>query len=84
MIRNGKELKVVHEQLSRAESALESLRRDLLPKNEKMYRVMSESYVDTILELRGHVDTFLGIKEKLLADSIEPASDESSAVGSRN
>jgi hypothetical protein len=63
MIRNDEELKVVREQLSRAESALESLRRDVLPKNERMYRVMSESYVDTILELRGHIDTFLGINE---------------------
>ncbi|MCY2978376.1 MAG: hypothetical protein NTU79_06890 [Planctomycetota bacterium] len=79
MIRTDEELKVVREQLSRAESALESLRRDVLPKNERMVRVMSESYVDTILELRGHVDTFLGIKEKLLADSIEPASDETDA-----
>lgn len=83
MIRNDEELKVVREQLSRAASALESLRRDVLPTNERMYRVMCESYVDTILELRGHVDTFLGINEKLLSDSIEPASDESSEAGVR-
>ena len=61
MIQNDDQLSVVREQLSLAESALESLRRDMLPKNEKMYYLMSESYVDTIKELRGEVDTYLGI-----------------------
>ena len=61
MIQNDDQLSVVREQLSLAESALESLRRDMLPKNEKMYHLMSESYIDTIKELRGQVDTYLGI-----------------------
>ena len=62
MIRNDEELKVVREQLARAESALDSLRRDVLPKNENTYRVMAESYVDTSLDLRGQVDEYLGIE----------------------
>lgn len=61
MIQNDEQLAVVREQLSLAESALASLRRDVLPKNENMYHLMAESYVDTIKELRGHVDSYLGI-----------------------
>lgn len=61
MIRNDDELTVVREQLTRAESALESLRREVFPQNARMYRVMSESYVDTILELRGQIDAYLEI-----------------------
>lgn len=61
MIRNDNELKVVRQQLSRAESALDSLRREVLPKNEQLFRVMSEPCIDTIVELRGQIDTYLGI-----------------------
>lgn len=61
MIHNDEELNVVREQLQRAESALLSLRRDILPQNERLYRLMAESYVDTILELRGQVDAYLEI-----------------------
>jgi hypothetical protein len=61
MIQNDEQLEVVRLQLSRAEAALESLRRDVLPKSESMYRVMAESYVDTILDLRRLIDTYLGI-----------------------
>lgn len=62
MIRDDEQFNVVREQLVRAESALAALRRDVLPMNEKMYRVMSESYVETIIELRGQVDSYLGIE----------------------
>jgi hypothetical protein len=61
MIRNDEELKVVSEQLGRAQSALASLRRDVLPKNENLYHVMAESCIDTIVELRGHIDAYLDI-----------------------
>lgn len=63
MIRNDEQLNVVREQLSRAESALESLRRDVLPKNENLYHVMAESYIDAIKMHRGQIDTYLGINE---------------------
>lgn len=61
MIRNSEELGVVREQLTRAESALAHLKRDVFPQSPRMYEVMSESYVDTILALRGEVDTYLQI-----------------------
>lgn len=61
MIRNDEELRVFREQLGRAEAALDSLRRDVFPKNESLYRVMAESYVDTILQLRSEVDSYLEI-----------------------
>jgi hypothetical protein len=75
MIINDEQLKVVREQLSRAESALESLRRDVLPKNEKMYHVMAESYMDTIIELRGQIDSYMAINAHMVG-MIEPASNE--------
>lgn len=62
MIRDDEQLKVVRTQLSRVEAALESLRRDVLPKNETMYNIMAESYVDAILELRSLIDNYLGIR----------------------
>ena len=61
MIQNDTQLGIVREQLARAEAALESLRHEVQPKNEQMYRVMAESYVDTILSLRADVDAYLGI-----------------------
>ena len=61
MIQGDDELKIVRDQMSRAESALESLRREVRPQNERMYQVMSEAYVDTILELREQIDVHLGI-----------------------
>jgi len=60
MIRDDEQLKVVRLQLSRVEAALESLRRDVQPKSEQMYRVMAESHEDTILELRSLIDTYFG------------------------
>jgi len=92
LIHNDEQLKVVREQLTRAESALASLRSDVRSTNEKIYQVMSESYVDTILELREQVDSYIRKelpsmntgtlevnrkqREKLLADSIEAVSDD--------
>ncbi|MEY2724272.1 MAG: hypothetical protein RLZZ458_139 [Planctomycetota bacterium] len=61
MIRNNDELKIVREQLARAEAALESLRNDVLPKSRQMYQVMAEPCIDTIVELRGQIDTYLEI-----------------------
>ena len=79
MIRNDEVLKVVREQLARAEGALESIRRDVLPKNPQMYALMSESYIDTILKLRGEIDNYLGIENispnKDLEVSQEPSTD---------
>jgi hypothetical protein len=58
-IGNNEELKVVREQLIRAELALGSLRRDILPKNEKIYQVMSEPCIEMILKLRTQIDEYL-------------------------
>ena len=54
-------LKVTQEQLARAESALESLRNEVLPKSQQMYQVMAGPCVDTIIELRKQIDAYLGI-----------------------
>jgi hypothetical protein len=60
MIRNEDELKIVREQLARAESALKSLRNDVLPKSRQMYEIMAEPCVDTIVELQAEIATCLG------------------------
>ena len=62
MITNEKQLQVVREQLATAEAALDSLRREVLFQNPEMYEVMSESYIDMILSLRGEIDAYLGIE----------------------
>ena len=53
------QLKVMRDQLARIESALESIRRDVLPQNEKLYNLMAESYIDTIIELKNQIDAYL-------------------------
>jgi hypothetical protein len=65
MIKNDKQLAIVRAQLARAESALESLRSEVLPKNRNMFGVMSESYVDTIASLREEIDAYLNAAPKM-------------------
>ncbi len=64
MIENDKQLEIVREQLLSAEEALDSLHKDVRPKNEKMYELMIVFYVDMILSLRGEIDTYFGISSK--------------------
>lgn len=70
MIKSDEELGVVRQQIASAESALMSLRRDVRPKNEKTYRLMAESYVETVLELRALVDSYLDITSTVAADLV--------------
>jgi hypothetical protein len=61
MITNDAELEVVRKQLGRVEAALDSLRRDVKPKSEKMYDLMAESYIEMLRSLRKDVDAYLGV-----------------------
>jgi hypothetical protein len=61
MITSDAELEVVRKQLGRVEAALESLRRDVRPRNVKTYELMAESYVELLRSLRADVDAYLGI-----------------------
>ncbi len=61
MITTDAELKVVREQFTRVEAALESLRCEVKPKNETMYQLMAESYLDMLQSLRAEIDAYLGI-----------------------
>jgi len=49
MIKNDSQLKIVREQMTTAEAALDSLRRDVLPQNKKMYDLMAEPNIEMIL-----------------------------------
>lgn len=70
MIKNSGQLEVVRQQLIRAETALESLRSELLPKNQQMYELISESYVEVIQSLRSEIDLYLGIAPALVASDL--------------
>jgi hypothetical protein len=61
MITNDAELEVVRKQLGRVEAALDSLRREVKPKNEKLYELLAESYIDLLQSLRADIDAYLGI-----------------------
>jgi len=63
MIRNDDQLNVVRKQLELAETALLSLRRDVLPKSVARYNLMAESYVDQINALRFQIEEYLGIAD---------------------
>jgi len=61
MITNEEELAVVRAQRSRVESALDSLRRDIRPKNETMYQQMAEGYLEMLASLQSEIDSYIGI-----------------------
>jgi uncharacterized membrane protein YccC len=60
MIRNEQHLEVTRRQLTLIEEALEALRRDVQPKNERNFAVLSEGYVEMIDKLRAEIDEYLG------------------------
>jgi hypothetical protein len=62
-IENHEQFEVVRSQPVHAETALACLKRDVLPKNERMYGLMSESYIDLVLSLRRELDEYFGIRQ---------------------
>ena len=62
MITTDAELELTRERLKLVEAALDSLRRDVKSKNEKLYQVMSVGYIDLLLSIRGDIDAYLGIR----------------------
>ncbi len=61
MIQSDQEFELVRQQLTRAESALGALRREVLPQSEDRFLLMAEAYVEQILALRREIDEFLGL-----------------------
>jgi hypothetical protein len=45
----------------RVEAALDSLRREVKPKNEKTYHLMAETSIDLLQSLRSEIDASFGI-----------------------
>jgi len=64
MIRNDEELAVVRRQLALAEDALASLRREVLPRNKRNYKVLSEGYADQIAALKATIRAYRGKPKK--------------------
>jgi hypothetical protein len=64
MICDDEELAVVRKQLALVEHALEDLRQDVLPKNERNFEVFSEGYVDQIAELKAEIESYAAAKQK--------------------
>lgn len=64
-----KEIDLTREQLTRAEQALEAIRRDVWPVNEARFLLMAEGYVEQIQRLRAQIDAYLGIDTILDAQS---------------
>ena len=73
MINTDAEFGIVSQQLSRAESALGAIRRDVLPLSKERYMLMAEAYVDQIVALRAEIDQYLGL-DLLLARATEASS----------
>jgi hypothetical protein len=61
MIRTAEELAAVQAQLGRAETALQAIRDEVLPKSKERFLLMAESYVDMIQHLRAEIDEYLGV-----------------------
>jgi len=58
MIQTDEELGVVREQLGRLEAVLDGLEREVRPKSEKQFGLMSEIYVEHIAKLRREIDEY--------------------------
>jgi len=61
MINETAQLEIMRQQLALMEEALVSLQRDVLPRNKERYRLMAESYVGQIMDLRAKIDECLGL-----------------------
>jgi len=59
MINNDSQLTTVREQIERLKIALAWLERDVRPKSEQQFQVLSEGYVDQIAELDALVDAYV-------------------------
>jgi hypothetical protein len=71
MITNFEQKEHINKQIVRLENALADIKEKTLPKNPKLFEVMSKSYIDKIKELRKEVDLYIGIQDdKMDADFI--------------
>ena len=61
MIANDEQFDVVREQIGRLERALQSLAREVRPKNPRQFEILAQGYVDQLTTLRAEVDEYLGI-----------------------
>ena len=61
MRRIEEDREVMHEQLARAERALEPLRRRV--KNDRNFRVFSEGYIDQILALKADIAKYRRLQQ---------------------
>jgi len=59
MITSEKQLRVGLQQLQRLMNALESLRREVLPNDPKLFGVLAEAPLDDIERLRQEIDSYL-------------------------
>ncbi|HZK81466.1 MAG TPA: hypothetical protein VFC46_10375 [Humisphaera sp.] len=59
MISNDAQLRTVREQIQRLKSALASLERDVKPKSERQFQVLSEGYVDQIADLQKLITVYV-------------------------
>lgn len=58
MIQTDEELGVVKEQLGRLEAVLHGLEREVRPKSEKQFGLMSEIYIEHIARLRREIEEY--------------------------
>jgi hypothetical protein len=56
-------LSETQEALANMEQALASLKRAILPKNERNFQVFAQTYVTHIMALRAQIDEYLGISK---------------------
>lgn len=61
MIENDAQLAQAREVLVTLEASLAALRERVAPKNEALFTVMAESYVEDILRVRAEIDAYVGI-----------------------
>jgi len=60
MIKNDAELEFIRRQLARIDAAIEDLRRNVLPKSESRFNLLSEAPLEMRQSLQSDIDAYLG------------------------
>jgi hypothetical protein len=70
-IQTSLELEASQQWLNLMEQVLEELRQTVLPKNPKLYEVMSERYIEEIVKVRRDINTYLDIHSGAELEEVE-------------
>jgi hypothetical protein len=83
MITNDAELEVVRRQLAHVDAAIDDIRRNVLPKSEQMFNLLTEAPVELRESLQAEIDAYLGVTKPNQEDTFVPGESTESTAADR-